>query len=314
MLNTNERNWQSNLDSLKNMHSEIAKSLKGKKVAYIDIPLYYNVGDILIYLGTEQFIEDNDINVIHRAYQKNIDYSKLEHADVIMFQGGGNFGDLYIKHQNLRERIIKKYPHKDIIMLPQTIYFKSQEEEIRSAKVFNEHKNLTFYVRDKRSFDIAQSFSNKVILMPDMAHSLHPLVDIQEVVDNNRPIRRVLNLGRKDVESTGQSNALNKKTFDWVNMLSLSDHIILKCFKKLQKVPVLKYKTASNWKIQSDSLLFRSSNFFLQHEIVHTDRLHGLILSVLLGRKVILSDNSYGKNTAYHKQWLSENPLITKKY
>ena len=313
MIDTSLQSWENNLNNLKSKLSEIATGLEGKKVAYIDIPLHYNVGDTLIYLGTEQFIEDNNIFITHRAFQKNINHNKLNQADVILLHGGGNFGDLYNKHQKLRESIVAKYPNKQIILLPQTVFFKSKEEEIRSAKIFNEHKNLTFYVRDERSFNIAQSFSNKVILMPDMAHSLHPLVDIQEVVDNNRPIRRILNLGRKDVESTGQSNALNKKTFDWVDMLSLSDHIILKCFKKLQKVPVLKYKTASNWKIQSDSLLFRSSNFFLQHEIVHTDRLHGLILSVLLGRKVILSDNSYGKNTAYHKQWLSENPLITKK-
>lgn len=313
MIDSHLEFWKKNLNDLKSKLSAIAVDLEGKKVAYIDIPLHYNVGDTLIYLGTEKFIEDHNIVITHRAFQKNIDHKKLNEADVILLHGGGNFGDLYTKHQKLRESIVKKYPNKKIVLLPQTIFFKSQEEEVRSAKIFNDHKNLTFYVRDERSFDIAQSFSDKVILMPDMAHSLHPLVDIQEVVDSNRPITRVLNLGRKDVESTGQKNALNKKPFDWIDMLTLSDHIFLKCFKKLQKLPVLKYRTSHNWKIQSDSLLFRSSNYFLQHEIVHTDRLHGLILSVLLGRKVILSDNSYGKNTAYHKQWLSENPLITKK-
>ena len=313
MIDTSLKSWKNNLNDLKSKLSEIAVELEGKKVAYIDIPLHYNVGDTLIYLGTEQFIQDHNILITHRAFQKNIDHKKLNESDVILLHGGGNFGDLYNKHQKLRESIVRKYPNKKIILLPQTIFFRSAKERSKSEKIFNAHKNLTFYVRDKRSLDIAQSFSANAILMPDMAHSLHPLVDIQEVMNDSRPINRVLNLGRKDVESTGQVNALDKKAFDWIDMLNLSDHLFLKFFKKLQNVPILKYRTAKNWKIQSDSLLFRSSNYFLQHEVVHTDRLHGLILSVLLGRKVILSDNSYGKNTAYHKQWLSENPLITKK-
>lgn len=310
MFDAHAQSWKQNLDQLKQQHSEIAKLLVGKKVAFIDIPLYYNVGDILIYLGTEEFIKSHNINIVHRAFQKNIDHKKLKRADTILFQGGGNFGDLYIKHQKLREMIIQKYPDKQIVMLPETIYFKSAEAQEQSAKVFRTHKDLTLYVRDTRSFDIAQSFTDKAELMPDMAHSLHPLVDTTEVVAPNVQVRRALNLKRNDVESNGCDGELVKKEFDWINMLSLSDHLLLKYFKKLQKLPVLKYKLAKNWRIQSDALLFSASNYFLQHEIVHTDRLHGLILSVLLGRRVVMSDNSYGKNGAYYRQWLSENPQI----
>ncbi|MGS0725214.1 polysaccharide pyruvyl transferase family protein [Shewanella sp. 0m-11] len=311
MIDSESQSWKHNLDQLKEQHSEIAKLLVGKKVAFIDIPLYYNVGDILIYLGTEEFIKNHSINIVHRAFQKNIDHNKLKDVDTILFQGGGNFGDLYLKHQKLRELIIKNYPNKQIVMLPETIYFKSEEAQERSAKIFRTHKDLTLYVRDNRSFEIAKSFTNNVELMPDMAHSLHPLVDIKEVVRTEAPVRRILNLRRKDVESDGGAGSLTKQEFDWINMLTLSDHLLLKYFKKMQKMPILKYKLAKNWRIQSDALLFTSSNYFLQHELVHTDRLHGLILSVLLGRRVIMLDNSYGKNTAYYNQWLSNNPLIS---
>ncbi|MGS0695185.1 polysaccharide pyruvyl transferase family protein [Shewanella sp. 0m-4] len=312
MIDSKSQSWKHNLDQLKEQHSEIAKLLVGKKVAYIDIPLHYNVGDTLIYLGTEQFIDDHEINIIHRSFQKNINHKKLKQADVIMLHGGGNFGDLYLKHQKLRESIVKQYPDKQIVLLPQTIYFKSKAAQDTSANIFSSHPDITMLVRDQRSYEIAKLFSNKVILMPDMAHSLHPLVDVREVINEDTQVKRVLNLKRKDIESCGNDAEFIKKEFDWINILTLSDHFILKYFKKLQSIPVLKYKLAKNWKIQSDALLFSSSNYFLQHELVHTDRLHGLILSVLLGRQVVMSDNSYGKNSAYYNQWLSTNPLIKK--
>lgn len=312
MFDANAQSWKQNLDQLKQQHSEIAKLLVGKKVAYIDIPLHYNVGDTLIYLGTEQFIDDHDINVTHRAFQKNINHKSLKQADVIMLHGGGNFGDLYQKHQKLRESIVKRYPDKQIVLLPQTIYFKSKVAQDKAAKVFNSHPNLTMLVRDQRSYEVASAFSDKVMLMPDMAHSLHPLVDASEVINEEAQVRRVLNLKRKDIESCGNTGEYMKKGFDWVNMLTLSDHMLLKYFKKMQKLPILKHRLAKDWKIQSDALLFTSSNYFLQHELVHTDRLHGLILSVLLGRQVVMLDNSYGKNGAYYSQWLSTNPLISK--
>ncbi|ABZ78745.1 polysaccharide pyruvyl transferase [Shewanella halifaxensis HAW-EB4] len=311
MIDSNTQSWKQNLDQLKQQHSEIAKLVVGKKVAYIDIPLHYNVGDTLIYLGTEQFIDDHEVNVIHRAFQKNINHNKLKQADVIMLHGGGNFGDLYLKHQKLRESIVKQYPDKQIVLLPQTIFFKSKAAQEKSANIFSSHPDVTMLVRDKRSYEIAKHFSDKVMLMPDMAHSLHPLVDAREVINKDTQVKRVLNLKRKDIESSGTSNEFIKKEFDWVNMLTLSDHMLLKYFKKMQKLPILKYKLAKDWKIQSDALLFTSSNYFLQHELVHTDRLHGLILSVLLGRQVVMADNSYGKNGAYYNQWLSSNPLIS---
>lgn len=310
MLDAHALLWKQDLDQLKQMHTEIATSLQGKKVAFIDIPLYYNVGDILIYLGTEEFINTHNIDIQYRAFQKNINHSKLKKVDTILFQGGGNFGDLYIKHQSLREMIIKRYPDKQIVMLPETIYFNSLVEQEKSAKVFRTHKDLTLYVRDTRSFDIAKSFTDNVKLMPDMAHSLHPLVDAKEVVNQGDKIKRILNLKRKDIESSTNQSALDKQAFDWINMLTLSDHLLLRLFKKMQKLPVIKHKLTKNWKLQSDALLFSASNYFLAHEQVHTDRLHGLILAVLLGRQVELFDNSYGKNSAYYQQWLSANPVI----
>ncbi|MCF1458719.1 MAG: polysaccharide pyruvyl transferase, partial [Shewanella sp.] len=146
--------------------------------------------------------------------------------------------------------------------------------------------------------------------MPDMAHSLHPLVDCQEVILERRQFGRILNLVRIDIEQAEGCESINKQSFDWVDMLDFSDHIWLKLMKKLQKLPFLKHKIANNWLVQSRHLYFKACNYFLAHDTVYTDRLHGLILAVLLGREVKLKDNSYGKNSGYHAMWLAENPQI----
>ncbi|MGF1684984.1 polysaccharide pyruvyl transferase family protein [Photobacterium minamisatsumaniensis] len=304
--------WFDSLERLKLKHKEIAERLKGQKVCLLDVPLYYNVGDHLIYQGTEQFFNDYGVNIIHRAFYDNYSPKKLEESDVILLHGGGNFGDLYPTHQKLREDIVKKYTNKKIIILPQTVKYQNEDNKIKSLKLFQEHPNLTFYVRDKVSFELMKEWVRDVHLMPDMAHSLHPLVDKLEIFDLDDKAKRVLYLKRDDLESSGSSSADNirKRSFDWNQMISLNDYVILKVVKTLQPMPIVNQRLNEKWKVHSQSLMFRAIQYFLAHDIVYTDRLHGFILAYLLGRKVYFSDNSYGKNSTYFDAWIEPNDLI----
>ncbi|WP_272659295.1 MULTISPECIES: polysaccharide pyruvyl transferase family protein [unclassified Providencia] len=300
-----------NLAKLKSKHLEIAELLKGEKVSYIDIPLHYNIGDQLIYLGTENFLRENNINVIHRAFYNNINKKKIQESDTILLHGGGNIGDLYPRHQKLREKIISKYKNKKIIILPQTIYFESEVEKNKCIKIFKSHPNLYIFSRDKKSFEIAKLLSDKVKLMPDMAHSLHPLIDIREITDIKEQ-KNILNLRRRDKETRQLSSKVFKKEFDWSDMISLSDLAILKAFLILQTLPILKYKINSHWKKHSLNLFFKAEQYFKIYDEIHTDRLHGFILSLLLGKKTFVYDNAYGKNFTYFDAWIEENTLLEK--
>jgi pyruvyl transferase EpsO len=44
--------------------------------------------------------------------------------------------------------------------------------------------------------------------------------------------------------------------------------------------------------------------------VVVTDRLHGHILSVLLGIPHVLMDNSYGKNESFYATWTHDLDLV----
>lgn len=307
--------WFSHLSELKGMHQNIADLCKGKKVAYLDLPFHYNVGDLLIYLGTEQFIQNHAINVRYRAFSKTINHKRLSDCDVIFFHGGGNFGDIYIEHQKFREKIIERYREKRIIILPSTIHYKSDSVLKKSLKVHSSHPDLHLFLRDQRSEKIAEGFSENITLMPDMAHSLHPLVEPCEVEELDAKPIKILNMRRVDVEAkTGaeMKTGVVKKPFDWDNILSSWDQILYQIAHAAEKCTRFSSndKLIKLWLRQSNSLVFKSINYFNSFNLVYTDRMHGMILSYLLGKNIKMIDNSYGKNSSYYKLWLNESPLI----
>lgn len=303
--------WSNLMDSLKSEHKALAELIGNKKVAYVDIPIHFNTGDLLIYKGTEAFFESFNINVIYRAGYKYLNDKKISEADIILFHGGGNFGDLYDLHQNLREGLVKKYHHKMIICLPQSIHFSNDENLAKSAAVFKAHPNFVFCVRDHRSIEIAKKFTDHVLFQPDMAHQLHPLVDKSEVGISNIYPPKILNLIRVDKEQRLNNRIICKKGFDWVNLTKPEDILYFHLYHKMNKVPFLRDKAMNLWSFKADEIIFGAWNYFNNYTVVHTDRLHGFILSSLLGKEICLYDNSYGKNTNYYNAWLKGYPFIT---
>lgn len=302
--------WLENMQTLKQKHGEIADLIGGKSTALVDIPVYFNVGDLLIHKGTEAFFKQYNINIQYRAGKLNVDFKRLQDVDVILLHGGGNFGDLYRSHQDIKERIVEHFPNKRIICLPQSIHFNSEAALKRSAAIFNKHQDFHFYVRDSISFDIAQHFTSHVMMMPDMAHSLHPLVDRQEAGISNLSPPRILNLVRVDKEFVNQSSSIDKLSFDWENIITDSDEFTRKFYSKMMRLPFFKDKIMRLWANKCDDVVFRSTHYFLSFTQVHTDRLHGFILAALLGKEIYLKDNSYKKNTNYMKAWLKDYPYL----
>ena len=114
-----------------NKMDELKSKLKGlcniipldKPVLFVGYPLHHNVGDSLITLGTELFFKENGYKVIHRAGINNFPagFRVLDDYTIVL-QGGGNFGDLYYKHDQLpREKIVQAFPNNKIVLLPQSI-------------------------------------------------------------------------------------------------------------------------------------------------------------------------------------------------
>lgn len=296
------------MDELKTKLKDITKIIpQGSKVYYLDYPVYGNGGDLLIMKGTEKFFGDYNINVQARFSLNAVRRGLTIPKDcIIVLQGGGNFGDIYPIFQRFRERIVLDYPDHKIVILPQTIYFEDETEFDKSAAVFNQHKNLHIFVRDKYCFEIAKKklSSCNVYLSPDMAHQLWP---IRYSSDDTKD---TLNFLRMDTEAPSEKRRMEaiqqKDNRDWDNIFSSLDFSIIKMMSKIHRLNGYIYSILParlTWYKFSDYLVKKTCDLFKDYETIRTSRLHGHILSCLMDKRNILLDNSYGKNSSYYHTW-----------
>jgi pyruvyl transferase EpsO len=303
--------WEKNLNKLKKQHGKIAEILAGASVSYIDIPSHYNTGDLFIYLGTECFFSKYNVDVRYRAIQSSVNKSSIAKNDVIIVHGGGNFGDLYLKHHRMREAFLLEFSHKKIIFMPQSIHF-NDEANIEETRVFfSKLKDVMLYVRDDESYKIGKKLTDNVELLPDMAHSLHPLIETCEIVNIQSEKKKVLNLKRVDCESVEDNRNVAKRSFDWEDLCSSSDIIFNRLIQESKRLPFIREQVLRLWTRQINYNVTSAINYVSNFDLVYTDRLHGFLIAYLLGKEVVLLDNCYGKISRYHSRWFSACELIT---
>ncbi|WP_168121156.1 polysaccharide pyruvyl transferase family protein [Paenibacillus sp. HB172176] len=281
----------------------------GSTVQYIDYPVYNNGGDLLIMKGTEAFFKANRISVHAR-------YSVLDFPDslmiprnhIIVLQGGGNFGDLYEVHQTLRERVVAAYPNNRIVILPQTIYYKEEEQCDKTAAILNRHMDLHLFVRDPNSYQIAKSkfHACSIYLSPDMAHQLWP------IPARGAAGKALLQFLRTDIEQAseqsriGEVQAGDSECLDWASLYNRVERRSIKLIGSMmsRKRGIIPMEVV--WGKYSDYLVDKAIRRFSRYQAVQTSRLHGHILSCLMDKPNTLLDNSYGKNSSYFYTWTSD--------
>lgn len=282
---------------------------------YVDIPTHGNVGDLLIMHGTLAFFRKHRLSPKLIAPYDAYDPAWIDEGDVIVFHGGGNFGDLYPCFQQLREDIVMSHPNNRIIILPQSLHFSSAQEQASSAEVFRSHPDVHICVRDEVSLQMAQAFSNHVYLLPDMAHQLYPMrARYKRQSQHGLRISRVDDEGGAHVDTAGLD--IDTVT-DWPEFVGEREAHINLFRRGLGGFYRRGMGRAANrilvrlWIAYSARLVMDAARLFARHEFIVTDRLHGHILACLLNRKNIVLDNSYGKNSRYVAAWTQRSELVT---
>ena len=258
--------------------------------ALLDFPFYANIGDSAIWAGSRVWLEEH--HGAPPAYiSTKMDFSaakldKLVPDGPIYIKGGGNFGDLYPAHHRFRFELVKRYGAR-VVHLPQSLHFHSRE-------VFEDTKELSalgsrLMVRDHPSMDLGRELGFEPMLVPDAAFCLGPQERIGE------PDRDLLVLKRTDKEDTG--NAISG--MDWGGEAPLT-------WAYAALISTLREKGISK-RHALDTLaemrVKRGFSMLSRGRAVATDRLHGHIMSVLLGLPHFVSDNSTGKLTAFGEAW-----------
>lgn len=281
---------------------------------YIDLPFYQNIGDILIWEGTEHFLASLPYKCLYKASIETFNNPNLSNDTIILLQGGGNFGDLWIAHQDFRLRIIKEYPNNKIIILPQTVYYNNLNKIKEEAIVFHSHKNLTICVRDCNSFNLLREYNvcKNIMLLPDMAFCIPTKILYYH---RKKTKNSTLFIRRKDKElqdNINYNNFIKQKgkiiSSDWPTYENENDPIVQK-FWMLKDISIEKWKEYAE-EIFKPHLIKKGVEFISPHEKIYSTRLHGAILSILLDKPTFLFDNSYGKNYSFYETWLKQTKGI----
>lgn len=308
------------LISLKQELGKIVELINKEDAFYFDYPMHLNVGDLLIYAGTEAFFKEYNINIRLRRCLQTFDINEVKKNitknTTIICHGGGNLGDLYPLLQKLREELVINFPNNRIILLPQTGYFSNQDEMKKSAAIFSAHKDCHLFARDLPTLELLKNFSDKVILCPDMAHQLYgefPLKNKVESLEKNKLyfLRKDIEASQleKNIESTLSASAVVK---DWDDIVTSNDIMYARIYSKLARISnishlsIFKDKINNLWYKHTLNIIERARNEFMKYDLVVTSRLHGHIFSCLLGIPNQVCDNSYGKNLGYYNQWTKD--------
>ena len=273
------------------------------------MPTYGNVGDIAIALASESLIRENTkkgeliiINDSISVITARLIRWFVSSTDCIIFQGGGNMGSIYTGIESERESVFSQFSNIQMLKLqfPSSINFKELRKK-ELARVQSIYSDVEIFAREYVSFEKAKEMKlGKLHLSPDIVFFLADSTCRQDSRSNvaaEKIFKKVLIIRRNDEER------LENSAFDEIIKTIKSDNNLTVGFTDtVIELPSLSVRTdKKRKKIFQDKI-----SEINKADIVLTDRLHGMILSLISGVPVVAFDNSTHKIQSTCKHWLSE--------
>ena len=283
----------------------------------LDVPNHNNIGDNLIWEGEIQFLKNFvPYRCLYEANVLNWNEDNIKNIDVILFHGGGNWGDLYRECQELRNYITSKYIDKRIIIFPQTVWYNDKSLIEQDCKIYETHPNVTICVRDQLSYDTLLSYisKEKLRLLPDMAFfvSLDEEVSVgrrnlmlmrtDSEIDRNS-VNIIPGCDVKDWPTYSNSRYIGGFQLRWMKFKNKLSVIMQKCYLTRNLVdPAYGLNNRNN----REKLIKKGCHFLAPYKLIYTTRLHGLILGILMGKDMVIVDNKYNKCLNFYRTWLQD--------
>ena len=269
-----------------------------KKIILIGTSEHSNIGDAAITFGEYEFIRKHfsDYKSIEiSTYEFNDTLYYLENIinedDLIFLQGGGNLGNKYMNEENVRRTVIESFPNNKIVILPQTIYFTDDTELEKSKAIYNVHSNLTIFTRG----NISLKFAKKHFLNAKCYESLDSALNLNFNFGYNRS--GILCC----IRDLNDESGLDKKTYNQI-------------FDIVRKFDQNYDFTNNLWntdirKDQRNYVVYEQLKNFARHKLIITDRLHGLIFSLITNTPCIVI-SSYNYKLKEFTDMLKDNKSI----
>lgn len=287
------------------------KKLIDNQYVLWDVPYYSNIGDVLIWNGSLEILKDIPYKCIDQASKETCTFPELSKNTIIILSGGGNLGDLYPPHQLFRKKVIKRYPSNKIIILPQSIWYGSNEIFEKEIHLFKGHRNLIICARDQISYNILSSkLGKQVMLLPDMAFGIR-----FENWKLHNTSNKTLFLKRLDSElqiTSHYKNLENTKidihdwpTFEKSPFFQKIMYLLVGLSNRTNNNRIKKLTDFYGKHIYLPLMIKVGIRFISQYSTIYTTRLHTLILGFMLGKKIYYIDNITRKLSAFSNTWLS---------
>lgn len=290
----------------RNVFTEYKLKIKqsSKRVFLFGTIEHMNYGDIAIniaefeflnkYFPTYQIIEipERYINGVLEEVKANIN-----ETDFVCFHGGGNMGDVWSDQEPMRRAVLTAFKNNSLISFPQSTNYTDFTKEgnlFKDNEVMSSDKNLTIFAREKVSYDIMESqFPSNVniFLVPDIVLSMN------KKIKNTHPKTDITTFFRRDREKESNADALRLLRY------CQSNYIVLESDTVDDVVKVVNSKTRNR-------LLNNKLQEFRNSKLIITDRLHGMIFSVITGTPAIVFDNNNHKIRNSYSSWLKNVPYI----
>ncbi len=289
------------LGYFKNKHKY--KNYDKNTIFILGIPEHGNRGDQAITVAevdyiTKLFSGNNIVLISENEWYENllciILFVKKYH-NLCIFHGGGNMGELYPYQENIRLSAVRFLKKAKIIIFPQSIdYSQNSKQTNRAKRIYESHKNLTIFTREYKSEDLRKNIFNncKGYMIPDIVMSYKPKIE-----DVKR--EGILFCVRNDMEKNAQTNTT----------IEILKQEASKYEKNIKYIDTYNKEYGTKYQYQLEGLN-KLWGIFKKAEVVITDRLHGMIFSIITGTPCIALDNSTGKVGNYYRTWLKDSNVL----
>ncbi|WP_160162993.1 MULTISPECIES: polysaccharide pyruvyl transferase family protein [unclassified Haloferax] len=264
------------------------KSMKNEKnIIYTITPPGHldNIGDHAQVVGIKKWFDEYfpEYNVIELDKNQTTDYISalkflINDDDLIFLHSGGNLNDRSLWSEGARREVVKNFKDTPIIQLPQTVFFsntdRGRRELNKSREIYNNHQDLTIIARDLVSHDYVQEyFDVQDDVYPDFALMLDREDYVKSAVERSGVLLCLRRDSESDVSSKEKNeilSSIHEANYDATQFDTTLD----------EKIP----------KNQREKFLSETLSEFAKHELVITDRFHGMIFSVITRTPCIAID------------------------
>lgn len=261
---------------------------KGKKALYVGIPLHANLGDQAQYFCIKEWMNENysDIGIIEIAdciinsnfLNINSKIKKIiTKKDIILFQSGYRTTDVAnIYGEKAHRKILNLFPENNVLVFPQTVNFKKENEIQESINAYTKNHNVLFLARDEVSYKTARNMYTeaRIELYPDIVTSL-----IGKYKFNNKR-DGILCCTRRDNEKYYNNSELEKMILKLKKIAKVdrNDTTIDISYMDLEK--------------NLEKILRDTFQDFSKYKLIITDRYHGTIFSLIASTPVIVLNST----------------------